>query len=275
MLEILKDQKKIRGKQKNKIASYFLENHNNIINMSIYEIADAIGVSPASITRFCSEMFGMSYMETKISLAKETKTDSEKNREIIGWGSNLETLPFNLMKELESCFKRLTFLNKPDFFEKCINEIVKSDRVIILGVGNSDIIAQDFFEKMIKIQKNALHSTSNQGATALLATPKDTILAISSSGLTKEVITAASYAKDRGAKVISITANTLNPLRKLADYAILEPNIEANARLGAIFSRYMGLFVVDILFIGIAQKTLETPDEIINSFNQLINNIHK
>lgn len=277
MLDILKENTNLHGKKKNIIANYFLEHSSEIINMSIYEVAGEIGVSPASVTRFCSEVFGMSYMETKIAIAKQEKTDVERNHEIINWGSDIKTLPFNLMKELDGSFKHLCRLNKSNIFEKCINEIVNSEKVIIFGAGNSGIIAQDFFEKMVKIRKNAIYAqdNANQVASSLLANDKDVVLAISNSGLTREIITAAKCAKEKGAKIITITSNTLNPLRKLADYSILEPNIESNIRLGAIFSRYLGLFVVDILFIGTAQKLLKNPDEIINSYNELIDEIHK
>lgn len=201
----------------------------------------------------------------------------DRNKEIIGWGCDIKTLPLNLIRELESMYKQLCILNKADLFETCINEIANSERVIIFGVGNSGIIAQDFFEKMIKIKKNVLYALDNTTmmATALMASEKDIIIAISNSGCTNEVIVSAKYAKERGAKIISITSNTVNPLRKLADYKILEPNIESNIRLGAIFSRYSGLFIEDILFIGVTQKILDNPEEVMNSFNELISKLHK
>ena len=271
MLEILKSHQYMSSKQ-SKIAEYFLNHSDKIITMNIYELADIIQVSPASISRFCREIFGMSYMDTKISLARQEKNDVEKSKEIISWGCNIETLPLNLMKELGYMYKQLCVLNKSSLFETCINEIANADRVFLLGIGNSGIIAQDFFEKMIKIRKNTMFSLdlSNMIAFALMATDKDLIISISNSGFTNEVITPTKYAKERGAKIISITSNTSNPLRKLADYNLLIPNIESNLRLGAIFSRYSGFFIEDILFIGIAQKILKDPDEVLNSFNEIV-----
>lgn len=276
MLDILKESKNFKGKKK-LIADYFLNHADDIVNMSIYEIANEINVSPASITRFCSEVFGLSFMETKIALARYEKSDTERTTELISWGSNIKDLPYHLINELESAFRYLALLNKSNIFEECIDLIVNSDRIMIFGIGNSGIIAQDFFEKMIKIRKSSIYALDNssQVAYSLLATDRDVVVAVSNSGQTKEILSATKCAKERGAKIIALTSNTLNPLRTFADYVILEPNIESNLRLGAIFSRYFGLFIVDILFIGVAQKLLDDPKEIINSYNCLIDELHK
>ena len=88
-----------------------------------------------------------------------------------------------------------------------------------------------------------------------MANEKDLVIAISLSGLTKEVLVATKKAKEKGSKVVAITSNSIGELAKLSDYPIIIPNNENSSfRLGAIFSRYAMLFVIDMLFIGLSKK---------------------
>lgn len=275
MIEIIKSLYKTLSKNNKKIADAFIEHSEEVINLSIYELADYLSVSPASITRFCQKVFSMSFMEVKIAFAKEGKTKQINER--ISWTSDLNALPGMLSNELDKSINQLILLNKNNKIKKCIKELARAEHIYVYGVGNSGVIAQDFAEKMIKLRKKCIFfsDSSLKVSTAFLPTKGDVVVGISNSGRTKETLLSATQAKTNGAKIISITSNCTNPLRKLADIEIITPDVETDNRIGAIFSRYCGLFVVDLLFIGLSEEILNNPQGIIDSYNKIIDEVNK
>ena len=80
-------------------------------------------------------------------------------------------------------------------------------------------------------------------------------------------------AKKRGAKCIAITKNAKTSLEELADLNLVVPSTELNkTRLSAIFSRYGQLFILDMLFLGIARQNTITVESFIDRLNEFFQN---
>lgn len=275
MVEVIKGfYPSLKGASK-KIADAFLEYPEDIFNYNIYDFADKVGVSTSSISRFCKKVFDMSFVEVKIVFAQQSKLNV--SNEIISWTSDMSRFPDILINQLTNYLTQVKLLNNKVKIDNCIKLLAKAEHIFVYGVGNSSIIAQDFTEKMLKIRKKCIYYTdsSMKGSTAFIVTKKDVVVSISNSGMSKEVILTTEQAKKNGAKIISITSNCKNQLRKLANIEILTPDVETKNRIAAIFSRYCGLFVADMLFIGVAQIILDNPQETTESFNELIYSINR
>ena len=55
--------------QEKKIANYILQNHKDVVNMTISELAEASGTSVATISRFCRKCDVDGFHHLKIGLA--------------------------------------------------------------------------------------------------------------------------------------------------------------------------------------------------------------
>ena len=99
-----------------------------------------------------------------------------------------------------------------------------------------------------------------QLSTAAHIETEDVAIAISYAGKTKEVYSALSKAKEKGAKCISITKYGSNPISSIADIKLQVPSIEKDLRVGAISSRIAQLTLIDILFIGVAKDNFGQID---------------
>ena len=95
-----------------------------------------------------------------------------------------------------------------------------------------------------------------QLAAAAHMTDRDSAIAVSYSGTTREVNTAVQLAKELGTPVISITQFKKSPLVKLSDILLYIPSSERELRLGAIASRNASLIVTDLLYLGLAKNDI-------------------
>lgn len=262
------------SKSDKNIADYFLNNGEKIPTLTIYELATIIGTSPASISRFVRKVLGKTFAETKIELAKNIENLSlENSNEIFEWASDFEEMPNKIISHIDIICKDVMDFNGINVFKEAIALLGKAESIYLFGVGSSGIVAQDLRQKLIKLKKRALYiSDSNFGVlNACLCTERDVVIAISFSGRTKEVNLAAKKAKELGSKVISITGNTKNKLRTLCDINIVIPSLERNeSRLAAIFSRYGQLFVVDMIFVGLAKCLTDSPNQLLEGYRDLL-----
>lgn len=259
------------------IADYFLAHAKDIISMNIHELAAIIGTSSASVSRFVRKVLGKSFSETKIELAKNIEHLSvENSQEIFGWASNFDEMPNNIITHIDMICKDVINFNGIKKFEEVIDSLVEAENIYLFGVGSSGLVAQDMRQKLIKLGKRALYITdSNFGVlNAALCTPKDAVFAISFSGQTKEVNLAARKAKELGSKVISLTSSNKNKLRPISDINIIIPSLELNeSRLAAIFSRYGQLFVIDMLFVGLAKRLTDSPSQLLTGYRDLLKDL--
>ncbi|MFD1900493.1 SIS domain-containing protein [Enterococcus termitis] len=90
------------------------------------------------------------------------------------------------------------------------------------------------------------------------ATPKDVLIAISYSGMSKEVLIACEIARQNQTKIIFITRNEDEKIRQLSDEVLLVPANEHLLRVGAIASIASTMAVGDVLYLGSIQDELET-----------------
>lgn len=131
--------------------------------------------------------------------------------------------------------------------EKIVQRLTDGGKILILGNGGSAAdamhIAGEYVNKLSKIRKGlpALALSSDTAViTAIgndsdfsqifsrqleaLATPKDLVIVLSTSGESKNIIAALEYCRVNNIRTVSFTANTINTVARLADYSIKIPS---------------------------------------------------
>lgn len=100
--------------------------------------------------------------------------------------------------------------------EKMVELMLKSidKRILIIGVGRSGLIGKSFAMRLMHLGFNVYV----MGETITPAIGKgDLIIAISGSGATKLVVTAAEIAKEVGARILAVTSHPNSELGNIAD----------------------------------------------------------
>ncbi|MDF2726122.1 MAG: transcriptional regulator, RpiR family, partial [Paenibacillus sp.] len=117
----------------------------------------------------------------------------------------------------------------------------------------SGVVAQDFYQKLVRIGKRAtvFSDPHMQITSASNLHEGDAAFAISYSGETPETIDALRCAKERGATAISLTKFGPSTLASLSDIPLHTSSLEVGMRRGDMASRIAQLHVIDILFTGL------------------------
>ena len=98
--------------QEKKIATYIMQHHKEVVNMTIGELAEACGTSVATISRFCKKCNVDGFHHLKIGLAKEI-VESETNRPVSNTisrddiGQSLQNILANKIEELKQTISLL------------------------------------------------------------------------------------------------------------------------------------------------------------------------
>jgi len=100
-----------------------------------------------------------------------------------------------------------------------IIELLKEPRsIFIIGSGRSKLIGEAFAMRLAQLELD-VHVIGD--STTIAPKKDDLIIAISSSGDTKSIISEIRRLKEKGANIIGITANPESKLAKLSDHRII------------------------------------------------------
>jgi len=106
------------------------------------------------------------------------------------------------------------------FIDILLRTYKEGRKVLIIGAGRSGLVGKAFAMRLMHLGFNVYVL----GETIVPAlNNNDLVIAISGSGRTKLVVTAAEAAKNLGAKVVAITSFPSSPLGKLADLVVRVP----------------------------------------------------
>lgn len=242
--------------QERRLGEHILQNPESIIHLGITELAHICGISPSTITRFCKTFHFRGFPDFKMKLAREIATNHNHSTEgeyqdvIAGndLGKIVQAIEANHLASITDTTRLLNM----DQLRNAVELLCQANRIDLYGMATSSVIAQDFYQKLIRIGKNSTaFADSHMQITAASSLKEgDVALAISYSGETPETIDALRCAKDSGATTISLTQYGNSTLASLADISLFSSSLEEGMRRGDMASRIAQLHVIDILFTG-------------------------
>lgn len=256
-----------------KVAEFILKNPEKLLHSTAGEISQMAHSSSAAVIRLCKSIGVKGYQELKVRVAGDLVKDHEKGYRDIESGESLEGI---VQKTTSNSIQSLTdtadIINYAEL-EAAVDALAKARTIHCFGIGASHLIAMDAQQKFLRIHKGATAFTDAHLVASLIANAEegDVVLGISFSGETKEVINIMSLAQKRGIKTISLTKYGSSSVSELADIPLFtSASNEAPLRSAATASRFAQLFVVDILFLGIATKEFEQTVQYIDNSREAI-----
>ncbi|HZG77627.1 MAG TPA: MurR/RpiR family transcriptional regulator [Paenibacillus sp.] len=243
------------------LAEYILEHPQEATRSGITELAERAGASTATITRFCKGMRFDGFPDFKLKLAEELATPSEQQptyQDIVA-GNSLQrivaAMEANHLRSISDTTRLIDFAA----LQRAIDALHGARRIDLYGVATSGLVAQDAYQKLVRIGKeaNAFSDPHLQITSASNLGPGDVAIAISYSGETQETLDALECAKSQGATTISLTKYGANPLSAAADIALFASSLEEGMRRGDMASRIAQLHVIDLLFIGLVSSKFD------------------
>ncbi|MFP7696643.1 MurR/RpiR family transcriptional regulator [Trueperella sp. LYQ143] len=247
-----------------RVGSLIVEHPKKAAAMTISELADAVGVSETTIVRFCREIHAGGYSQLRLALAVELGARSEAQERFHGDTdispedtllSAVEKIAYADARSVEDTAKSLSLPT----LERVVDAMIAANRIEIVGVGASGLVAMDLQQKLHRIGMISFAFTDPHQAltSASLLDEHAVAIAISHSGNTADTIESLTVAAERGACTVAITNSPRSALAALADNVLTTAAMETTFRSAATGSRLAQLTVVDCLFVGVAQKRLE------------------
>ncbi|WP_420819586.1 MurR/RpiR family transcriptional regulator [Paenibacillus pinistramenti] len=248
------------SQQERRVAEYILASSASIVDLGIRELAGKCGVSPATVTRFCKVFHFKGYPDFKMKLAGELAQKPAHNayQDVIA-GNDLRTIAAAIEANHVASITDTTRLLDMEQLQQAVQALCAAGRIDLYGVATSSIVAQDFYQKLIRIGKNctAFADPHMQITSASTLKAGDAAIAVSYSGETPETIAALRCAKDSGALTICLTHYGSSTLASLADIPLFSSSLEEGMRRGDMASRIAQLHLIDILFMGMVSSGFE------------------
>ena len=236
-----------------KIGTYIIHHTAEVVDMTVGELAQACGVSDASVSRFCKKIDMKGFHHLKITLAKEISERGKGEEEVSNHisvndiGQSLKNILANKVTEITQTVSMMD----TEQLHEILNKLNTAKTVQFFAVGNTIPVAIDGAFKLNQIGIPAVSGTiwETQIGYTYNMTADDVVIAISNSGESTAVLRALEAAKSAGATTISITNSEKSSAAQLSDYHITTATREKLFLDGYCFSRVSATTVIEILYL--------------------------
>ncbi|CAM4089613.1 SIS domain-containing protein [Pseudoalteromonas sp. SR44-5] len=259
-----------------KLADFTLNSANAIRNLSSVELAKVVGVSQSSVVKFSQKLGYKGFPAFKLAVidALNDETSEPKLHGKITLSDSLEQIAEKLLSSKLAVLTETKNLNEALAIEQAVSLLKSAKRILICGLGGSALVAKDFSYKLQKLGMPAIAEPDGHAQLAYVSTfaKGDLVIAISESGVTREIAEVVKQAKKNDSYVISVTKFGSNPVADQANVRLYSVAEEESVRLSSILARTAQDFVIDILFIALTQssrqgrKLLEHSNDVVGEF---------
>lgn len=234
------------SKSEQRIASHIVAHPAQAAKISSQELAQAIGTSNSTLTRFCQKLAYRNYIEFQTLLAAE--------------GTRGEA-PEETLRRIDHYYERTLdaaceLVHKADL-DAFVTRIQLAERILIFGLGSSGLTASEFNMRLVQMGFTCSVMTDSvlMCVQSSLFSPRDLIIAVSNSGETREVVSACEIAKSVGAQICALTQSTNTQLTGMADAVLYAGDVRQAGDERFINSQMPLVFLMD----AISYRLLEDP----------------
>ena len=241
-------------KSEAKVASYVLENLDEVIELRVVDLASKSSVSEPTVIRFCRAIGFDGFQSFKLQLAQQLGLGSVFTQFAV---EDSDTVADLLNKVFDTTVGSLITVRdeiNSAVLEQAIDTISNARRVEFYGFGASGSVAADAQHKFFRLQLSSAAYTDPhiQRMSAISLGSEDVVVAISQSGETQALLESVELAREAGANVIGLAPQntSLSRLCNLAIYVNMEEDLES---FTPVSSRIAHLVVIDVLATGVAR----------------------
>jgi DNA-binding MurR/RpiR family transcriptional regulator len=240
-----------------RIADFILENAQLLRDYSSQQLANALGISQSSVVKFTQKLGFKGYPDLKYSVGEAiARADNGDTPQLASAGGESATSSAgNLWRRKTEAEEATRLINPPQTIHAVADAIEQAGRagkVFIIGLGEDDIYARGFALKLSLLGILTVHNfdTARMTANVSAASAGDVLLVFSEHGNHPALCKISRYFRERRGQVITVTRHTANPLRTLADIALVvsahdeQPYIQPLLYQSALQHLLDGVFVL-------------------------------
>jgi len=241
------------------VAVYVLEHPEDVIYLSVTDVAEKAGVGETTVLRFCRKLGYRGFQDFKLLLAQDLVQPAGHTPEEVKAGDDPATLRQKLVASHSRILEDTGKLLDAAKLGQAIELLAQADTIQFYGVGSSGLTAQQAAHSFSRIGKksDAKQDTHFQAMSASLLTERDVAVGLSVSGSTKDTIENLRLAREGGARILCITHNARSPITKLSDVDLLMAAKENPFQGSSLSAKISQLTVIDILLAGVSLRLQE------------------
>ncbi len=264
----IEDVYKSLSKGHKKIADYITNNYEKASFMTAASLGKAVGVSESTVVRFASNIGFEGYPELQKYLQEMVKSHLTSVQRMDVAASRFEgddMLDNAFAADIEMIKATRDGISR-DAFEKSADAINNAKKIYILGVRSSAALAsfaafyfRFLYENVVLVDTSATSEIFEQ---MFHIGSDDVCIAISFPRYSTQTVKALSFAKDRGATIISITDGEMSPIAQLATHLL----VAKSSMVSFVDSLVAPLSLINALVAAAARKK---QDDVYNDFREL------
>ncbi len=206
-----------------KITETILDNPQKFITYTLPGLAHETDVSQGSIINFSKKFAGGGFPALKLRIAGAMRDFMPESYTIIEENDTITDALRKTTENSRNALKYTTEINKESSLRKITDKILSAKKIEIYGVYRSAAVATDFCYQLLQIGVPATFVSDilTCSVSASMLDSDCVVIAVSSSGETKDIIDPVKIAKEKGAYAIALTGNGYSPLAKLSDEVLI------------------------------------------------------
>ncbi|PWC62093.1 transcriptional regulator [Azospirillum sp. TSH7] len=253
-----------------KLADYAMAHPGDVINLSMAELADRVGVSEPTVARFCAALGCRGFREFKIKLAQDIAGGMPFLHQDLSAGGELNAeggvpgavLAGKLFDRTIATLMQVRNNLPADAVDRAADVLASARRIEFYGSGNSGTVAEDIQRKFFRLGMPTVAYTDSHVyfASALTLAKGDAVVAVSSTGRTRDILDAVRNARKAGADVVALTRSG-SPLAEMATVSLVADIADDFDIHSPMTVRIAHLVLGDILSIAVALRMGDTLQE--------------
>jgi len=209
-----------------KVASYILQQPNELAFVTTDTLARRLQVSKPTIVRFAKSLGYDGFTELQQECLGALQADLSSVNEFLGElkkQTHDEALTKVVEAEVQNINETLNHFDRAAF-DDVVSMLLGANNVLTMGVGVSSLLSQILAYELAQVAINARSIAASPMRFVeqlALARNKDVVVGFSFPPYSRETIDATAFAKEQGAQVIAFTDTLTSPITYHADRVIV------------------------------------------------------
>ncbi|MFO3905101.1 MurR/RpiR family transcriptional regulator [Enterobacter hormaechei] len=224
-----------------KLGEFVLSDPAKVLYYTITELARESETSEASVTRLCRTLGCKGYTEFKMALALDVQRDQTP----VAQGDRVD----EVVEESVLALRDTARLLDREMLLQAAQALHQARSVSIYGVAASAIVGDYLHYKLLRLGKPAqlLSDMHRASMSATTLGKEDLVVAISSSGSTRDLLHVVKLARKRGARVLALSNTPRSPLASISDMQLVAAKPEGPLSAGALNAKVGVMLLVELL----------------------------
>jgi len=237
------------------VAEIVLAEPQKVLGQSITMLAQAAGVSEATVVRFCRSIGCAGFPDFKLRLAEGQARGTPFVSQDVAPDDETPTVARKIFSSAAAALNDAAGALDMAAVSRAVELLAEASSILCIGTGASAVVAEDAAHKFMRFGMAAQASADPMMVRMLAVNlgARGVLLAISNTGRTVMVTELAQMARDLGIPVIAITAPD-SPLATVSSVAIGHTPVEDAEIYTPMASRLVHLAIIDVLSTGVALK---------------------